>query len=171
MASMQRAEVCQPKFSARANLVNSLITGRGTRSHANATWPKTRRWCMHPIARRVNSVLMHRVPYPAEYLSIAGEGGEANDPQPDEKFPPVRIFAQDAARILHHRLPLSDFMMQLSRGLNDEITEFMRFSKILISDFVCLDFLCFVNAKVRIWYSKFLKYSTISIYALKFESF
>lgn len=89
MASMQRAEVCQPKFSARANLVNSLITGRGTRSHANATWPKTRRWCMHPIARRVNSVLMHRVPYPAEYLSIAGEGGEANDPQPDEKFPPV----------------------------------------------------------------------------------
>lgn len=61
----------------------------------------------------------------------------------------VRIFAQDAARILHQLL-LSDFMMQLSRGLNDEITEFMRFSKILISDFVCLDLLCFVNAKVRI---------------------
>lgn len=61
----------------------------------------------------------------------------------------VRIFAQDAARILHHRLPLSDFMMQLSRGLNDEITEFMRFSKILIP-LVCLDLLCFVNAKVRI---------------------
>lgn len=29
----------------------------------------------------------------------------------------VRIFAQDAARILHQLL-LSDFMMQLSRGLN-----------------------------------------------------
>lgn len=75
----------------------------------------------------------------------------------------VRIFAQDAARILHQLL-LSDFMMQLSRGLNDEITEFMRFSKILIP-LVCLDLLCFVNAKIRIWYSKFLKYSTISIYA------
>lgn len=60
----------------------------------------------------------------------------------------VRIFAQDAARILHQLL-LSDFMMQLSRGLNDEITEFMRFSKILIP-LVCLDLLCFVNAKVRI---------------------
>lgn len=88
MASMQRAgRVCQAKFSARTNLVNSLITEEHgvTRMHM----AKSRWWCMHPPRRRVNSVLMHRVPYPAKYLSIAGEVGRPMTPQPDEKFPPV----------------------------------------------------------------------------------
>lgn len=63
-AEWPRCRVCQAKFSARPNLVNSLITEEHgvTRMQVSVV--------VH--APTENSVLMHRVPYPAKYLSIAG---------------------------------------------------------------------------------------------------
>lgn len=87
-AEWPRCRVCQAKFSARPNLVNSLITEEHgvTRMHM----AKSRCWCMHPP-----KILMHRVPYPAKYLSIAGGRPMTSSPiKSSRQFRGnVRIFA------------------------------------------------------------------------------